>query len=75
VRLHRHQDGQALGRMAAAIYRTAHLRLAGRAHLVRPALTQYDRASGRFVPSTHPVDTEERPPMLNIPEYLSRPAA
>src|SRR4029079_10629878 len=28
VRKHRHQDGKALGRMAAAIYRTAQLRLA-----------------------------------------------
>ncbi|MBW5424271.1 glucosyl-3-phosphoglycerate synthase, partial [Streptomyces sp. BG9H] len=35
VRKHRHQDGQALGRMAAAIYRTAQVRLA-RGHLVRP---------------------------------------
>jgi glucosyl-3-phosphoglycerate synthase len=75
VRHHRHQDGQALGRMAAAIYRTAHLRLAGRAHLVRPSLTQYDRAPSGFVPSTHPVDTEERPPMLDVPEYLTRHAA
>jgi glucosyl-3-phosphoglycerate synthase len=74
VRHHRHQDGQALGRMAAAIYRTAHLRLA-RGHLVRPRLTQYDRAASGFVPSTHPVDTEERPPMLDIPEYLRRRAA
>jgi glucosyl-3-phosphoglycerate synthase len=75
VRHHRHQDSQALGRMAAAIYRTAHLRLAGRAHLVRPSLTQYDRASSGFVPSTHPVDTTERPPMRTVPEYRTRPAA
>ncbi|WP_327293316.1 glucosyl-3-phosphoglycerate synthase [Streptomyces sp. NBC_01198] len=74
VRHHRHQDEQALGRMAAAIYRTAHLRLA-RGHLVRPRLTQYDRASSGFVASTYPVDTEERPPMRHIPEYLRRPAA
>ncbi|SHM31246.1 glucosyl-3-phosphoglycerate synthase [Actinacidiphila paucisporea] len=74
VRHHRHQSGQALGRMAAAIYRTAHLRLA-RGHLVRPRLTQYDRASSGFVPSTHEVDTEERPPMLDVPEYLHHRAA
>ncbi|SEG31156.1 glucosyl-3-phosphoglycerate synthase [Actinacidiphila yanglinensis] len=74
VRHHRHQDGQALGRMAAAIYRTAQSRLA-RGHLVRPRLTQFDRGEAGFVPSTHPVDTEERPPMSAIPEYLSRPAA
>ncbi|MFF3512627.1 glucosyl-3-phosphoglycerate synthase [Streptomyces sp. NPDC002573] len=74
VRLHRHQDGQALGRMAAEIYRTAQLRLA-RGHLVRPALTQFERVEGRFEPRTYPVDTEERPPMAEIPEYAHRRAA
>ncbi|MFC5800910.1 glucosyl-3-phosphoglycerate synthase [Streptomyces formicae] len=71
VRLHRHQDGQALGRMAAAIYRTAQLRLF-RGHLVRPALTQFERGEGGFVPRTHAVDTEERPPMAEIAEYAAR---
>ncbi|WP_052863625.1 glucosyl-3-phosphoglycerate synthase [Streptomyces niger] len=75
VRRHRHQDGQALGRMAAAIYRTAQLRLA-RGHLVRPRLTQFDRGEeGGFVPRTTAVDTEERPPMRDIPEYVARRAA
>ncbi|MEV1047925.1 glucosyl-3-phosphoglycerate synthase [Streptomyces sp. NPDC049916] len=74
VRVHRHQDGQALGRMAAAIYRTAQLRLS-RGHLVRPALTQFERGEGGFVPRTHAVDTEERPPMREIAEYAARHAA
>ncbi|MGW2183223.1 glucosyl-3-phosphoglycerate synthase [Streptomyces sp. NPDC001732] len=74
VRKHRHQDGQALGRMAAAIYRTAQLRLS-RGHLVRPALTQFERGADGFVPRTHAVDTEERPPMREIEEYVSRRAA
>lgn len=74
TRLHRHQDGQALGRMAAAIYRTAQLRLA-RGHLVRPVLTQFERSAEGFVPRTHPVDTEERPPMREIGEYAARRAA
>ncbi|MFE6041595.1 glucosyl-3-phosphoglycerate synthase [Streptomyces sp. NPDC056452] len=74
VRKHRHQDGQALGRMAAAIYRTAQLRLS-RGHLVRPVLTQFDRGENGFVPRTHTVDTEERPPMREIAEYASRHAA
>ncbi|MCF3106870.1 glucosyl-3-phosphoglycerate synthase [Streptomyces roseoverticillatus] len=74
VRKHRHQDGQALGRMAAAIYRTAQLRLA-RGHLVRPAITQFERGPEGFVPRTYPVDTEERPPMAGIPEYAKRHAA
>lgn len=73
VRRHRHQDGQALGRMAAAIYRTAHNRLAAppalageRAHI---ALTQYERVSGAFAPRTHDVDVRERPPVAQLPEY------
>lgn len=74
VRRHRHQDGQALGRMAAAIYRTAQLRLA-RGHLVRPELTQFERGEHGFVPRTHAVDTEERPPMSGISEYAHRRVA
>ncbi|MGW3949632.1 glucosyl-3-phosphoglycerate synthase [Streptomyces sp. NPDC004752] len=74
VRKHRHQDGQALGRMAASIYRTAQLRLA-RGHLVRPSLTQFERGEDGFEPRTHPVDTEERPPMVEIAEYAARRVA
>ncbi|MFE9838759.1 glucosyl-3-phosphoglycerate synthase [Streptomyces sp. NPDC005551] len=74
VRRHRHQDGQALGRMSAAIYRTAQLRLA-RGHLVRPALTQFERGEDGFVPRTHSVDTQERPPMVELAEYRSRRVA
>lgn len=74
VRLHRHQDGQALGRMAAAIYRTALVRLS-RGHLVRPELTQFERGPDGFVPRTYAVDTEERPPMLDIEEYALRRVA
>ncbi|MFF3363137.1 glucosyl-3-phosphoglycerate synthase [Streptomyces misionensis] len=74
VRKHRHQDGQALGRMAAAIYRTAQLRLA-RGHLVRPSLTQFERGVTGFEPRTYAVDTEERPPMTEITEYARRRVA
>lgn len=74
VRKHRHQDGQALGRMAAAIYRTAQLRLA-RGHLIRPALTQFERSPDGFEPRTYSVDTEERPPMTEITEYATRKVA
>ncbi|MFB7463934.1 glucosyl-3-phosphoglycerate synthase [Streptomyces sp. NPDC056224] len=83
VRVHRHQDGQALGRMAAAIYRTAQLRLAhghspghrGGYPLVRPELTQFERGPEGFVPRTYEVDTEERPPMLDVREYVLRRVA
>ncbi|GAB2753479.1 glucosyl-3-phosphoglycerate synthase [Streptomyces bullii] len=74
VRKHRHQDGQALGRMSAAIYRTAQLRLA-RGHLIRPALTQFERGEDGFEPRTYSVDTEERPPMVEIAEYQKRKVA
>ncbi|SOD85676.1 glucosyl-3-phosphoglycerate synthase [Streptomyces sp. Ag109_G2-15] len=74
VRKHRHQDGQALGRMAAAIYRTAQLRLA-RGHLIRPSLTQFERGEDGFEPRTYSVDTEERPPMAEIAEYAARRVA
>ncbi|MFE1142016.1 glucosyl-3-phosphoglycerate synthase [Streptomyces rochei] len=74
VRRHRHQDGQALGRMSAAIYRTAQLRLA-RGHLVRPTLTQFERGTEGFEPRTYSVDTEERPPMIQIAEYAARRVA
>ncbi|MFD7955145.1 glucosyl-3-phosphoglycerate synthase [Streptomyces ardesiacus] len=74
VRVHRHQDGRALGRMAAAIYRTAQLRLA-RGHLVRPTLTQFERGVDGFEPRTYAVDTEERPPMTEIAEYAARRVA
>ncbi|MFF1694837.1 glucosyl-3-phosphoglycerate synthase [Streptomyces sp. NPDC058257] len=74
VRRHRHQDGQALGRMAAAIYRTAQVRLA-LGHHVRPELTQFERGEHGFEPRTHPVDTEERPPMSGIAEYTARRVA
>ncbi|GAA2599112.1 MULTISPECIES: glucosyl-3-phosphoglycerate synthase [Streptomyces] len=74
VRVHRHQDGRALGRMAAAIYRTAQLRLA-RGHLVRPTLTQFERGVDGFEPHTYAVDTEERPPMTEIAEYAARKVA
>ncbi|MDG5807083.1 glucosyl-3-phosphoglycerate synthase [Streptomyces ossamyceticus] len=74
VRKHRHQDGQALGRMSAAIYRTAQLRLA-RGHLIRPVLTQFERGTEGFEPRTYAVDVEERPPMAEIAEYVERKAA
>src|SRR3954468_6124456 len=74
VRKHRHQDGQALGRMAATIYRTAQLRLS-RGPLVRPEITQFERGPDGFVPHTHAVDTEERPPMRDVAEYAARDAA
>ncbi len=80
VRRHRHQDGPALGRMAAAIHHTAQLRLSRGSRLVRPTLTQFERdrdgaGFGGFTPRSHAVDTEEGPPMREVPEYAARRAA
>jgi glucosyl-3-phosphoglycerate synthase len=60
--------------MSAAIYRTAQLRLA-RGHRIRPALTQFERGRDGFEPRTYSVDTEERPPMVEIAEYAERKVA
>jgi glucosyl-3-phosphoglycerate synthase len=77
VRHHRHQDSQALGRMAATIYRTALERL-DRTHrlkaaedLARPVLTQFarDPRTGGFRADSHPVAATERPPVVDLPEY------
>ncbi len=71
VRRHRNQDGQALGRMAATIYRTAQARLPG-AGPVRAGITQFQRIpGGGFAPRHHPVDTVERPPLVTVPEYMA----
>ncbi len=77
VRHHRHQDSQALGRMAATIYRTAQARLLRVAseRAGEPVLTQFDRTPDGFRPRVHPVTTEERPPMITVPEYARRHAA
>ncbi|MDT0378502.1 glucosyl-3-phosphoglycerate synthase [Streptomyces sp. DSM 42041] len=75
VRRHRHQDGQALGRMAAAILRTAEVRLPRGSDglAVRHRLTQFARAdAGGFAARTFAVDEVERPPMLSVPEYAAR---
>ncbi|MGF1430868.1 glucosyl-3-phosphoglycerate synthase [Kitasatospora sp. LaBMicrA B282] len=80
VRHHRHQDGQALGRMAATIYRTALERL-DRTHrlkaaedLARPVLTQFSRdaETREFTAHSHEVTALERPPVVELPEYRGR---
>ena len=72
VRHHRHQDGQALGRMAAddLPHRAAP---AGPRPPGAPAPSPSSSAARQgFEPHTHPVDTEERPPMTEIAEYAAR---
>ena len=75
VRHHRHQDAQALGRMAAAIYRTALDRLArtdrlkAGDELITPRLTQFTRSPDGFTPATVQIPAVDRPPMITVPEY------
>ena len=71
-RYHRHQDDQALGRMAGEIWQAALLRLRGAATHTEPArsqLTQFQREDGVLRSSTHDITVIERPPMCSIPEY------
>jgi glucosyl-3-phosphoglycerate synthase len=42
---------------------------------VRPRLTQFERDETGFAPRTYSVDTEERPPMVEIAEYAERKVA
>ncbi|TQF03880.1 glucosyl-3-phosphoglycerate synthase [Kitasatospora acidiphila] len=80
VRHHRHQDSQALGRMAATIYRTAlerldrTNRLKAADDLARPVLTQFSRdpLTRDFTAHDHPVTALERPPMIELPEYRNQ---
>ncbi|SEK20073.1 glucosyl-3-phosphoglycerate synthase [Streptacidiphilus jiangxiensis] len=75
VRHHRHQDAQALGRMAATIYRTALERLKTPEDAVRSELVQFTRTEAGFTPASTEVTTVERPPMASVPEYRARPGA
>ncbi|MBF9072199.1 glucosyl-3-phosphoglycerate synthase [Streptacidiphilus fuscans] len=82
VRHHRHQDAQALGRMAATIYRTALDRLKAPEELVAtaepsgtPQLVQFTRTPDGFTPSSTEVTLVERPPVASVPEYRERAAA
>jgi glucosyl-3-phosphoglycerate synthase len=75
VRRHRHQDDQALGRMAAEILLTAQSRLhddeRGHAHPVSPTLTQYTRDGVQYQAQTADITALERPPMVTLGEYAS----
>jgi glucosyl-3-phosphoglycerate synthase len=74
VRLHRHQDDRALGRMAAEIWQTALRRLDPAGRTLRPhglgaTLTQFDRHNGEVVAIAHDVTMTERPPMGQVEAY------
>jgi glucosyl-3-phosphoglycerate synthase len=81
TKVHRHQSDEALGRMAAAIWQTARLRVgAGAGAGVAPGaarLTQFvwDGQDGSLPrPVTSDVLVTERPPMIAVPDYATRRA-
>jgi glucosyl-3-phosphoglycerate synthase len=76
VRHHRHQDDQALGRMAAEIWQAALPRI----HRAAPpprgvTLTQFERVDGTDVPTSHDVGVSERPPFAEVRAELARRAS
>lgn len=76
VRTHRNSPDAALARMAAQIQLTVQARLWGEGSggLDSTAdLTQFLRQGGRFLAETHEITVQERPPMIEIPEYAAVP--
>ncbi|HMA46068.1 MAG TPA: glucosyl-3-phosphoglycerate synthase [Frankiaceae bacterium] len=67
-KVHRHQDDEALGRMAAHIWQTARVRLGLPADA---GLTQFRRGPAGLEAVTTEVRVTERPPMLTVPEYVA----
>ncbi|MBS2965602.1 glucosyl-3-phosphoglycerate synthase [Actinocrinis puniceicyclus] len=65
VRHHRHQDEQALGRMAAEILQVAQARLGGPPP-VSTRLTQFARTPAGFAPVTRETAAPERPPLNSV---------
>jgi glucosyl-3-phosphoglycerate synthase len=76
TRRHSHQTDEALGTMAGQIVST----VLARAERGRPGrrrlepgglLTQFAHDGRRFVPTSHTVAVDERPPMCTVDEYMS----
>lgn len=70
-RTHGHQDTAALGRMAASILATVAARVIPD-HPLWPALTQFQREDGELRAVDSVVSAEERPPIVELPEYRYR---
>jgi glucosyl-3-phosphoglycerate synthase len=76
-RVHRNQDDDALGRMAAQVMATVLSRLEAHDKAVLseapvPRLTQFHRVDGSYQARTSDVGILERPPMATVAEYRSR---
>jgi glucosyl-3-phosphoglycerate synthase len=75
TRVHRHQSAEALGGMSGQIMQTAWSRLERQGRVVRleppsTTLTQFRRDGDGHVVRVSDVRVDERPPMIEVPDYL-----
>jgi glucosyl-3-phosphoglycerate synthase len=76
-RVHKNQDTKALGRMAFVIIKTFLNRLQWLKQVdiqqeIFDEMIQYHLVQGRFQPNMHVLEQHERPPMIQIPEYMEK---
>jgi len=76
-RIHRNQDTKALGRMAFAILKTfihrkLRLGIIDLKYELFDEMIQYNLVSDRYEPDILKIETHERPPMIEIPEYREK---
>ncbi|MBB3677013.1 glucosyl-3-phosphoglycerate synthase [Modestobacter versicolor] len=75
TRTHSHQTDEALGKMAGQIVNTLLARAERGRHgrRLEPGglLTQFSHDGARFVPTSHTVAVDQRPPMATVAEYAS----
>ncbi len=76
-RIHRNQDTKALGRMAFAILKTfihrkIRLGIIDLKYELFDEMIQYNLVSDRYEPDILKIETHERPPMIEIPEYREK---
>ena len=76
-RIHRNQDTKALGRMAFAILKTfihrkARLGIIDLKYELFDEMIQYNLVNDRYQPDILKIETHERPPMIEIPEYREK---
>ena len=76
-RIHRNQDTKALGRMAFAILKTfihrkARLGIIDLKYELFDEMIQYNLVNERYQPDILKIETHERPPMIEIPEYRKK---
>jgi glucosyl-3-phosphoglycerate synthase len=76
-RIHRNQDTKALGRMSFAILKTfihrkTRLGIIDLKYELFDEMIQYNLVKDRYQPDILRIETHERPPMIEIPEYREK---